>query len=264
MAKPSTVLIAVHGDNVRQLLMDDLQALGLNTLKADNGVDALAAVMNFRPAGAVLTLQLPKIDGLRVAQLLRDVDELRPVRLVLVGPQELDAATLKKLEPAVWCPGAGLEAVRRALVGLGLLPEADLPGAASMAAQAPAAEKDGMLHKAVELMDSGQTDEAFDLLRSHIQHRPEDLTARSFLDLCRTLLFRQALVEFENLQLRPRRLVTDREVMRMALHSDEGFLLSFIDGVTRLRELFYLGGYDRPTTYILLRRLLHRGVIALK
>lgn len=267
MKKAKSILLAIHGDSIRQSLQEFLQGLGIQAIKADNGVDALAAVMNFRPEGAIITAQLPKIDGVRVAQLLRDVEELRDVKLLLVGPQEVDPKVLQKLQPALYCASAELEKLRLALVELELVPAA-VPVEESAEAPGQRSGSDGAesdaLRSAVGLMEKGQMDRAFDLLRGHAQSHPGDLKTRGFLDLCRTLLFRQALGELDNLQLRPRKILTDQQIMGMSLHSDEGFLLSFIDGVTRLRELFYLGGYDRPSTYILLRSLLHRGVIALK
>jgi CheY-like chemotaxis protein len=265
MKKAKSLLLAVHGDSLRQSLQDLLQSVGVQAIKSDNGVDALAAVMNFRPEGAILTAQLPKIDGIRVAQLLRDVEELRDVRLLLVGPQEVEARTLQKLQPALLCPTADVEKIRAGLVQLELIPDVSVAATpAERAKSTAAAGEPDALHKVADMLQGGQVDRAFDLLRVHAQSHPDELRVRGFLDLCRTLLFRQALNEFDNLQLRPRRILSDQQIMNMSLHSDEGFLLSFIDGVTRLRELFYLGGYDRPTTYILLRSLLHRGVIALK
>ena len=265
MTKAKSLLLAIHGDTIRQSLNELLQGAGVQTLKSDNGVDALAAVMNFRPEGAVLSTQLPKIDGIRVAQLMRDVEELRDVRLLLIGPPEVDAKIMQKLQPAMYCGTPEVDKAGACLVQLGLIPEAAALGAQNERPRSVDAGADGdALHKAGELLHAGQTDRAFDLLRTHSQSHPDDLRTRGFLDLCRTLLFRQALSEFDNLQLRPRRILSDSQIMNMGLHSDEGFLLSYIDGVTRLRELFYLGGYDRPTTYILLRGLLHRGVIALK
>jgi CheY-like chemotaxis protein len=265
MKKAKSLLLAIQGETLRQSLQELLQTAGVQALKSDNGVDALAAVMNFRPQGAILTAQLPKIDGIRVAQLLRDVEELRDVRLLLVGPAEVEPKILQKLQPALYCAAPELEPIRAGLIQLELIPDVAAAGAAAERQKnAEAAAENDVLRKAGTLLHGGQMDLAFDLLRSHTQSQPDDLRARGYLDLCRTLLFRQALGEFDNLQLRPRRILSDQQIMNMSLHSDEGFLLSFIDGATRLRELFYLGGYDRPTTYILLRSLLHRGVIALK
>src|SRR5262245_23057775 len=104
MKKAKSLLLAIQGETLRQSVQELVQGAGIQALKSDNGVDALAAVMNFRPEGAVLTTQLPKIDGIRVAQLLRDVEELREVRLLLIGPPEVDAKTLNKLQPAQYCP----------------------------------------------------------------------------------------------------------------------------------------------------------------
>src|SRR5688572_409900 len=193
MSKPRSILLAVHGDTVRQRLHDFLQTAGLQTIKADNGVDALAAVMNFRPDGAVLTVQLPKIDGIRVAQLLRDVDELRDVRLLLVGPHEVEAKVLQKLQPALYCAVPELDKILAVLAQLELIPS--VPAAAPVSDAPRASSPMGgtppdRLQEAKELLDKGQPDGAFDILRTHTKSHPDDLKARGFLELCRTLLFR--------------------------------------------------------------------------
>ena len=68
---PRTVLVVDDDPHIRQLLVFALGRAGLDTLQAEDGEAALAAVERHAPDLVVLDINMPRMDGLEVCRRLR-------------------------------------------------------------------------------------------------------------------------------------------------------------------------------------------------
>lgn len=73
------VLVADDNADLRELCRRELEAAGIDVLEAGDGYEALEIARRERPDLALLDVVMPGLDGLRVAEVLRDElgDELR-------------------------------------------------------------------------------------------------------------------------------------------------------------------------------------------
>ncbi len=83
-AEPLDILVAEDDAGVRQLLREQLAADGYRVTLARGGADALAILQMWRPAGLILDLNMPGVDGFAVLEGLRKLATAPPV-LVLSG-----------------------------------------------------------------------------------------------------------------------------------------------------------------------------------
>jgi DNA-binding response OmpR family regulator len=66
------VLIADDNADLRTLCRTHLEAAGIDVLEAENGYEALEIARRDRPDVALLDVVMPGLDGLRVAEILRE------------------------------------------------------------------------------------------------------------------------------------------------------------------------------------------------
>jgi CheY-like chemotaxis protein len=67
-----------------------LKMLGYDAQTADNGMDALRKVSDFRPDLILLDISMPKLDGYDTCQVIRDQPWGKDVRLIAVTGKEPD------------------------------------------------------------------------------------------------------------------------------------------------------------------------------
>jgi tetratricopeptide (TPR) repeat protein len=116
------------------------------------------------------------------------------------------------------------------------------------------------LAAALARADAGAADEALALLIEATAHAPDDLEAQAALDLVRARLYlrhRQRMAA----TARPRLCVEPEQLMRLDLAPEAGFLLSLLDGRTRIEELVTVSGLDPFDVLHLLARLEQAGVV---
>lgn len=82
MAK--TVLIVEDNALNMRLFNDLLGAFGYQTLKSDNGRDALALARKHKPDLVIMDIQLPEISGIEVTKMLKAEPELRAIPVIAV------------------------------------------------------------------------------------------------------------------------------------------------------------------------------------
>src|SRR5687767_2194973 len=84
-----TVLVADDEPEVRQLLSEYLTERSFKVIEAGNGLEALAAVKNHRPAAIVLDLRMPRLGGIDALKRIRAFDPSAIV-VVITGAPDAD------------------------------------------------------------------------------------------------------------------------------------------------------------------------------
>ena len=78
-AEPPLVLVVDDEENIRYLVESGLQLAGIDTVAAEDGRAALAAVTARRPDLIVLDVMMPELDGFETLRRLRDAGNRTPV-----------------------------------------------------------------------------------------------------------------------------------------------------------------------------------------
>ena len=86
---PRTILIVDDDPHIRQLLVFAFNKAGLDTVEADDGEAALAAVQARQPDLIVLDINMPRMDGLEVCRRLRAQGDL-PIFFLSSRDDEID------------------------------------------------------------------------------------------------------------------------------------------------------------------------------
>ncbi|MCE3288046.1 MAG: response regulator [Caulobacter sp.] len=79
------VLIVDDDEHIRDLLRTRLELDGLNTISANDGVEALATLTNHRPAAMLLDVSMPRMDGFELLEALRRTRRTPPPTLMLTA-----------------------------------------------------------------------------------------------------------------------------------------------------------------------------------
>jgi predicted Zn finger-like uncharacterized protein len=132
-----------------------LSRVGLETVLAHDGVEAILAIQRVLPRAVILDAALPKMFGFQVCELMKRNESLRSIRVLLVGshhhperyrraPSELYGADAYLEEASL--PDSALETLRR--VGLPVSPERSAapprPASAPPHAAPPAARREAV------------------------------------------------------------------------------------------------------------------------
>ena len=86
---PTAVVIADADATARVPLAAALRQRGLEVIEAENGLEVLLYVKRARPGAAIVTLDLPRVDGLEALRRIRVFDP--SIRVVVLGPPSPDA-----------------------------------------------------------------------------------------------------------------------------------------------------------------------------
>lgn len=84
-AKAYRVLIANSDQTVCDAVEDVLKGENIDVLKAGNGVDALAAVEQYKPQVAILDVALPMMYGFEVCEHIKGHEELKETKVILMA-----------------------------------------------------------------------------------------------------------------------------------------------------------------------------------
>jgi CheY-like chemotaxis protein len=82
VADRNRILVVDDNVDVAETTAELLSAMGYQVSVAHEGVEALALAARFRPQVCLLDIGLPVMDGYELARRLRELPELRPLRLV--------------------------------------------------------------------------------------------------------------------------------------------------------------------------------------
>ena len=86
---PRTILVADDDPHIRQLLVFALAKAGLDTIEANDGEQALAAVADHAPDLVILDINMPRMDGIEVCRRLRASGDL-PILFLSSRDDEID------------------------------------------------------------------------------------------------------------------------------------------------------------------------------
>jgi tetratricopeptide (TPR) repeat protein len=131
----------------------------------------------------------------------------------------------------------------------------------SAGASAAPREERASVSRALSLVEQGDGPAALTLLRAALARSPQDLEAQAAFDLVRAHLFAAYRARAGSGSGRPRLKVGADQLLRFDLPPEAGFLLSMLDGRTRIEELMTVGGLDAFEVLHLLARLEKAGIV---
>jgi len=77
-----TILVAEDNSTNRELIREILEARGHRILEACDGEEALALTRSEKPSLALIDIQMPKLSGLQLIQLVRQDSELAKIPMI--------------------------------------------------------------------------------------------------------------------------------------------------------------------------------------
>ena len=120
-----------------------------------------------------------------------------------------------------------------------------------------------LVHEAGVLMDKGDWEGALDLMRSVGEAQPTALEFQGTLELVRARLLRQYTERVGSLEQVPSMRGSADDLQSFNLPSDAGFMISLIDGTTRLADLVSLSGMDAFEALRIVGHLLDAEILEL-
>ncbi|PLY07737.1 MAG: DNA-binding response regulator [Desulfuromonas sp.] len=88
--KRKTLLIAEDDKNLREGLIDTLEAEGYRVVAAGNGAEALEMFAEHRPDLVLLDVMMPEVNGYDVCRKLRQENRLVPILMLTAKGEEID------------------------------------------------------------------------------------------------------------------------------------------------------------------------------
>jgi len=110
------------------------------------------------------------------------------------------------------------------------------------------------------LAEKGEHEQALALLKGAAERAPRDLDAQAAFDLVRAHLYAKYRRAIDG-SGRPRLKVEPDQLLRFDLPPEAGFLLSMLDGRTRIEELMTMSALDALDVLHLLARLEKAGIV---
>lgn len=89
---PPIVLVADDQPGIRQWLFTVLHDAGFLVQTAANGIEAVIAAHQLRPAVILMDIRMPILDGIEATRLIKALDELRAVHVIAHTAERLAAA----------------------------------------------------------------------------------------------------------------------------------------------------------------------------
>lgn len=83
-AHPKRILLVEDDDALANVYLMRLEAEGFDTRRVDNGEDALAAALNYKPDLVLLDVMMPKVSGFDVLDILRNTPETANLKIVML------------------------------------------------------------------------------------------------------------------------------------------------------------------------------------
>src|SRR6478672_3427932 len=87
----TTVVIADDSPTLRRIVSTVLERAGYTVVQAEDGVEAVQAVLRVQPDAVVLDVQMPRVSGYVAARLLKDDWQTQDIPILLLT--SLDAAS---------------------------------------------------------------------------------------------------------------------------------------------------------------------------
>ena len=87
MAEP-TVLVVDDSPTVRRIVQMTLQREHIHVVTASDGLSALSAVADEMPALILLDIQLPRMDGYHICQIIRKSLQFRQIPIIMLSGKD--------------------------------------------------------------------------------------------------------------------------------------------------------------------------------
>lgn len=81
---PKRLLLVEDDDALASVYQTRLQTEGFDVRRVDNGEDALAAALNFKPDLVLLDVMMPKVSGFDVLDILRNTPETANLKIIML------------------------------------------------------------------------------------------------------------------------------------------------------------------------------------
>jgi tetratricopeptide (TPR) repeat protein len=130
----------------------------------------------------------------------------------------------------------------------------------SAGASLPAGGERASAAQGLALAEQGEHEQALALLKGAAERAPRDLEAQAAFDLARAHLYAKYRRTIDA-SGRPRLKVGPEQLLRFDLPPEAGFLLSMLDGRTRIEELMTVSALDALDVLHLLARLERAGIV---
>jgi len=82
--RPTLVMVVDDSVTVRKVTSRLLERNGMNVLTAKDGVDAIAQLQDHRPDIMLLDIEMPRMDGFEVANLIRHDEGLKDLPIIMI------------------------------------------------------------------------------------------------------------------------------------------------------------------------------------
>lgn len=94
---PKRILLVEDDDALANVYVNRLQAEGFDVRRVNNGEDALATAMSYKPNLVVLDVMMPKVSGFDVLDILRNTPETANLKVIMLTalsqPSDQERAT---------------------------------------------------------------------------------------------------------------------------------------------------------------------------
>ena len=127
--------------------------------------------------------------------------------------------------------------------------------------EASGEEDTSLLIDALELFRKGETQESLELFETLARENPERMEIQGYFELVRSHLFRYYRERIADTSRVLKVKITPEEIMRFNLPANAGFLLSMVDGHTRVNEILALSGMDPFDALRVVNKLLQAGIV---
>jgi DNA-binding response OmpR family regulator len=81
---PQRILLVEDDDALANVYVSRLQAEGFDVRRVNNGEDALATAMSYKPDLIVLDVMMPKVSGFDVLDILRNTPETANLKIIML------------------------------------------------------------------------------------------------------------------------------------------------------------------------------------
>jgi len=81
---PKRLLLVEDDDALANVYLTRLQTEGFEVRRVDNGEDALAAALSFKPNLVLLDVMMPKVSGFDVLDILRNTPETANLKIIML------------------------------------------------------------------------------------------------------------------------------------------------------------------------------------
>ena len=93
-----TILVVDDEENIRELLVFNLQKEGYNTLEAQDGITAVDMALEKKPDLILLDVMIPKLDGISVCKKIRYALNISNIPILMISAKDSESDKIVGLE----------------------------------------------------------------------------------------------------------------------------------------------------------------------